>query len=300
MNMRSPDKIFAFGVSPSMLKKWLLCRKRWYNEYILGLKAPRDVKGVYMVFGLAWDAFIKQYFISEMEIDQLIGGFKQDFPESLDSDKRTQELGIRMIRQYIKSYPRDTEPIKLTKADIKGQVPVEGLDLPLNVILDGVGIYRESNWVIEYKTTSRLGATYFNQFKVDFQTDCYVYFAQKNFNEKYEGVLFDVAGCKKIVNRDSFLRDDTVGCKTQVQIDFSMKQFAMQAQSMLDYVRKHWTDPSKFGLNMSSNACFSFNVTCPYLEACQFGDNVNLVKHKFEKKEKVDIGNILANLGGDK
>jgi len=298
MEPRSPEKIFHFGVSPSMIKKWLLCRKRWYNEYILGLKAPRDQKGPYMVFGLAWDTFIKAYFMTDADDKKLLEQFKLDFPVSLDSTARTQDLGLRMIRKYIKSYPRTTEPFKITEIDIKGQVDVPGLDVPLNVILDGIGKYREGNWVLEYKTTSRLGGKYFNQFKVDFQTNCYIYFAQKHFKEKYEGVYFDVAGCKNTVNRDSFNRDDVVGCKTQAQVDFSIKQFATQAQDMLDYVRKHWEDPTKFGLASTSTSCFAFNVPCPYLESCEFMDNVKLVEYKFEKKGEHNVGNILANLGG--
>lgn len=273
MQLRTPEQIFKYGVSPSMIKTWLLCKRKWYNQYVRALKSKASPNNVYLRFGLAWDSFVKEYFTGEEVLEVLIERFKLDFPVELDNNKRTQDNGIKLINKYVTIYPRDTEPFKVTELDVKLNVPMPGVKYPLNAILDGYGVYRDGIWVIDYKSTSMLGASYFNQYKLDYQVICYLWGLEQHLDKKVEGFILDVVGTKKVVNRDSFFRDDTTGCLNQSQIDYGMEQFQKVANEMINYVEANWEDVEAFPLSAHSQACRAYFSDCPYLELCQFNDS---------------------------
>mgnify|MGYP001572631271 CR=1 FL=1 len=47
-------------------------------------------------------------------------------------------------------------------------------------------------WLVEYKTTSKIGQSYFERLQIDEQTNGMIYFLEKEYGEKFKGIIFRV------------------------------------------------------------------------------------------------------------
>lgn len=292
ITLRKPEYIFRNGISPSMIKTWLTCRRSWYNRYVRGLSRPG---GIEADFGKVFHKFLSNYYLNTaLTVEKAIEDFKLAWPEEKDTEKRSQDLGIRLIREYFKRYPRETEPFKIlwwSEENEKSETSEKSGDfqvllpsgLRANVRLDAYVEKQGGVYVLDNKTASQLGATYFEQYQNDYQIAAYVYALQKKLGKQVEGVIINGVGCKKVVNADSFLRADIV--KTQSQIDYMMKNFDFLAQEIVEYVTKNYEDVEMFPMSAHSTACKSFNTKCPFLDICQFNDNTNLGSHLLKENQ---------------
>lgn len=291
-NLVHPDKIFHFGVSPSMVGTWNLCKRAWYNHYIRGLK--KEDRG-FARFGNGLHFFLRYWQNPNTKtkrdmLTTLIRGWRLWYPKTYDfvspsGTVRTQELGEKIIKKYAEIYPKESEPFKVLDTEKHQQVIISPLKKPLNFRRDATIEYRNGIWLKENKTTAKGGASYFKQFLVDYQPVCYIKGTQEEIKKKVEGVFYDIICCKKVVDDKSFMRDDEVGCKTQEQIDYHWDCFVRTANRMIDYVYANWQDVNAFDPAESAPACWSYHTACAYLDMCEMCDNTNL----FDEGKKGDI-----------
>ena len=280
--LREPSKVFEHGVSPSMIDLWGLCKKRWYNKYIRQIE---DVAGVEAYFGNGFDRFWKKYHFPggiKPDVEKLVEEFKEFFPTSMDCEKRTQELGVKLIKGYVERYPKESEPVKYVWLDQELWVDMPTLkDVKLHIIIDGYGLNGEEAWVVDCKTTSRLGADYFEQYKLSNQVTCYMWGVEQIIKKPLAGLLIDAVGCKKKVDADSFLRQDFY--KTKEQLEYGMRQVELKVKEMMDFTYANWKNPEAFTMEMTGTACKAFNKLCGFHEACEFNDKESAlegIKHR--------------------
>jgi len=288
IKLTHPDTIFKRGVSPSMVKLWLLCRRRWYNNYIRGLKADA---GVYANFGIAYHNFLNTWCAPngmKPKLEDMLKRFKLDFPEEMSNDKRNQAHGLKLVKAYMDRYPRDTEPFNVLFVEMDREatisVPIEGMSVNLHIKPDMGVLDKHTNglYLLDNKTTSRLGASYFRKFKNDYQIYVYIKGMSVHLKRRIEGVIINGIGTKAKIDKDSFLRDTIE--KSDDQIEYHMVQFAKVANEMVEYVRKNWENVEKFHLSSADFACTAYNVECPYLDMCQFNDNLAFAKEILRRK----------------
>lgn len=292
MELIRPEELFKDGVSPSSVKEWLLCRRRWYNNRVRGLK---EESAGYAGFGKAIHNFLEQWHSPKVSpnLKELVEGFRKDFPTSMDTDSRSQDLGVKIIHKYVEIYPRESEPFKVIELEKEIIVPLEGMVVPLHIVVDGIIEYQGGLWVIEHKSTSRLGADFFTQFRNDYQIYAYLEGVSVALGKRIEGVLMNGIGCKKKVDRESFLRNDEVGCKGKVQVDYHMGHFKKIVNEMVEFVMKNWKDVEAFTPSSGGNSCKSYNTQCPYLRVCEYMDSeifLNEIKRRKEENGDHDKG----------
>lgn len=261
-----------------MVQRWSSCKRRWYNHYVRRLRKEDEN---FAAFGAATHTFLKNHYTKpETTIDQHKAQFTADFPETVGSDKRTTPMGHKLIEKYLETYPIANEPFKVVEVEQQRQTVIPGLKKPLNYTIDMKIEYRNGLWLLEHKTTSRGGATYFRQYRLDYQNIAYLKGASVEYGKKVEGILYNVLvandGLFRKDSKENFLRDDMVACKTQQQIDYIWQSFCNLANDMVEYVEKHWEDVEKFPLSASSSACWAYMTACPFIDICEFADNVNL------------------------
>lgn len=283
MDLIEPNKIFAHGISPSMVQLWMLCRRKWYNHYIRGMKR---VDKKFARFGAGLHAFLEHWHNPNLktkrdQVDTLIRLWHLWYPKTLDfispsGTERTQALGDKILKKYVEFYPKESEPFKVITEKREFIVPFSELKCPLHMIIDDLIEYRQGKWILEHKTTSALGVTFLQKFRIDYQNIAYLKGLAQVLGTKIEGVYYNVIGCKKTVDAKNFMRDDEVGCKTQEQIDYHWQAFVKVANEMIEFAEKHWQDAEAFPMSEHSPACQSYMTKCQYSDVCEMCDNTNL------------------------
>lgn len=276
--MKTPEEVFSKGVSPSMLSLWLLCKKRFYNKYFRELTSEPSAE---MKFGTAFGNFLDTYHNESMpllELDAYNVKFQSDFPEELRGKYVTQELGIRLIKHYIETYPKESESFKVLEGQREIIVNYQngsGLGLiQVHAIPDAIIEYRGELWIREDKT----GSSPVNAFRNDVQVYTYLYAVAEVMKRPVRGVLFNTISTKKNIDRNSFTRDDSVAMKSPEQVAYHMKQFYLQASEMIEFCKKNYKEPEKFLMSDSRSSCFAFFSECPYLTMCEMGDNIEFAE----------------------
>lgn len=269
--LNPPEKVFAFGASPSMVALWQLCKRKWWLHYIA--RRGRSEREAQKDSGSAFHTFFQNWYDpakGSITLEQHLEQFKIDFPEAESTEKRDQKHMLEVLKAYTNHYPRESEPFKVLSCEQEIRVPVPGCELPLNIKIDNALEWMNGLWVMDHKTTNFLGATYFEQFRNNWQTYTYTWGATQHFKRKCEGILYNAVGMKKKIDRESFLRKEFT--KTSAQLDFHMAQWIKTVNEMYQYVLKNWKSPEVFDMS-TGPACRAYNVNCPFLDYCEFNGN---------------------------
>lgn len=270
MELQSPDKIFHFGASPSMVDKWQSCRRMWWVHYVA--KKLRTEREASKDSGTAFHHALQRIYTPGLPpptFEELATKFKEEFPEHESTEKRDQAHCLEILKKYLEFYPVESEPFKVLTLEEEIRVPVEGCVLPLNIKIDARIEWMNGLWAMDHKTTNYLGQTYFNQFRHNWQTYTYTYGVGKAENRKCEGVLYNVIGMKKKIDKESFLRKEFP--KMDAQIKYHMGVWAKVVNEMYEFVNKYWQDPEAF--LMSPGATKLFTTNSKYVEYCEFNGN---------------------------
>lgn len=281
VELRNPEEVFRNGVSPSMVKRFKLCEMNWYNYYIRQAK-PEEGKNTDTLMGSAVHNFLARRYKEGQGIEEGIKQFKIDFPETAGDGKKTQELGVRILKYYDKKYPTESEPFKVLWVENlekrEGyQVDLPGCQAKLHFIPD---MWVERKWggieVWDHKTSSQLGAKYFEKFLNDSQIYCLIYGTGKVIGQPVDGCMVNAVGFKSVVNDDSFLRyplDVSIP-----QLKYHMDRFARVANRMIEKAMRDWRDPEKWEMTSDGTACTSYFRKCDYLEMCRYCDNTQFIE----------------------
>jgi hypothetical protein len=274
MELMPPDKVFAFGASPSMLALWQLCKHKWWLHYIA--RQGRTEREAQKDSGAAFHKFFADWYGPVTRtLEEHIENFKKEFPEQESTDKRDQKHCLAILKAYTERYPRENEPFKVIETEQKLNVEIPGCKLKLNGVIDLSVDLRNGLWVIDHKTSNRLGTSYFDQFRNHWQTYTYIYAAGVHYKRKCEGILYNAVGMKQKIDADSFLRCDV--SKTQDQLDFHIAQWTEHVNEMYDFVTANWQDGSKFFSANTPSACHAYNVKCFALDYCEFNQNERML-----------------------
>lgn len=276
MNLTHPNEIFKYGASPSMVTLWLLCPHKWWLHYVA--KQGRKEREAQRDSGVAFHNFLKAYYDpknGDKKFEDYVEQFKKDFPEDESTEQREQAHLLAILKAYMERYPRATEPFEVIATEQKLNVDVPDCVLPLNCVID-LAIERYGGlWLIDHKTSNRLGSTYFDQFRNHWQTYTYIYATGKQYGRKCEGILYNALGMKKKIDADSFLRCDFA--KTEGQMKFHINRWATIVNQMYAFVIKNWGDPGAFIASTTPGSCKAYNVNCPFLDYCEFCQNEKML-----------------------
>lgn len=272
MNLNPPEKIFAFGCSPSMMQLWDLCKRKWWLHYVgkRGRGEKVDTKDA----GTAIHNFFQTWYDEDwswMGWEEHMELFENDFPPEESTEKRNCHHMKMVLKAYVTQYPRETEPFEVVSLEETLRIPVEGCQLPLNCKIDMLVRYHNGLWVMDHKSTSRMGATYFEQFRHNWQTYCYLYAAEKLRGERCHGIIYNAVGLRQKIDKDSFMRSEVV--KNESQLSYHMKTWAKKVNEMYEFVKGNYENPEAFLMSPGSTACRAYNSSCFALDYCEYNAN---------------------------
>jgi len=167
------------------LSDFLTCRKKYYWRHQRQL-APIE-KPAAPTFGHACHTAWAVYYRGG-SVEDALKAFEDEYKdfEVPEGDKRTMELGLKVLKDYFKRYKHN--PFKVIDVEISHKIKISDtltLAVRMDTTIDWDGIR-----VMEHKTTSGLGAKFFDQFKLHHQVDCYILGCEDKYG-KCEGVCVD-------------------------------------------------------------------------------------------------------------
>lgn len=273
LELQTPDKIFAFGASPSMVSLWQLCKHKWWLHYVA--RQGRETKEAQKDSGVAIHKFFQSYYGEGFDFAKAIEQFKLDFPQNEENEKREQDHIINVLKNYGDTYPIASEPFKVLTREQVIQVPLPDCKIGLNVKLDMTATYLNGLWVVDHKSSNQLGNQYFEQFRNHWQTYTYIYAGGVYHKQDCQGIMYNAVGLKKKIDRDSFLRQTF--SKTKDQLDYHIKEFAKIVNSMYSFVEANWQNVEAFEMTATPTACRAYHTNCPFLDYCEFNRNERML-----------------------
>lgn len=258
-----------------------------YKKRMLQHLSPKTVAPA-LEFGKAIHMGLEQYYLAlrkEFPRIQAIGNALSTFKENYtreDDPKRTQLIGEQMLQDYTEVYQK--EPFKVIDVEVGFAVPLGGFTFTGR--LDALVEWDGQLYVMEHKTTSMLGTTYFKQFEMSMQIDGYIYAAEQLTGRRCLGVLVNAMQPRTKTKKleDHFARDP-IG-RTQ----FEREEFVREVPLLIKDILKS-EESGEFV--RSKRSCFSYNYQCPYWDLCKYGEDEKMITRDFnvEKWEpyKVEV-----------
>lgn len=290
---------FPLCVDSSMRAAFVSCPQKFFREYMQNLRRPGG--SVHLVAG---GAFAKGIEVARREIwgkgtplnlalaravkEAAIayGDFEVGDDEPLNIRNKRWERVALAILDYFREYPPDTDPIQ-PYMTVQDQPAVEfSFALPTDVThpqtgdpifysghFDMLGQFRKGLWVVDEKTTSKLGASWINSWDLRAQFTGYVWGA-KQFD-------LPVVGC--ITRGVSFLKDSfghaqVITYRPQWQIDRWYEQLCRDILRMIQC----WED-DYWDYNLA-DACTAYGG-CPFNILCSRANPEDWIKERFVEEE---------------
>ena len=220
-------------------------------------------------FGKAIHMALETYYKGKT-MQEAVATFKENYTRE-DDPKRTQLIGEQMLLDYAEVYK--TEPFKVVDVEIGFAVPLG--DYIFTGRLDGLVEWDSQLWVLEHKTTSMLGMTYFKQFEMSMQIDGYIYAAEQFTGKRCAGVVVNAmqpkTKTKKLEDhyaRDPITRSEFERSEFKREVPLLIKEI-LEKEASGTYIRE-------------KRSCFTYNYQCPYWDLCKYGEDKKMIERDFK------------------
>ncbi len=272
----------------SKINSYAACPMLYKHRYVERLqpvrKAPALVLGSCVASGLnafrqtgtkdaTFSAFTKTW-IKEGKILAL---------KKADDPRRSVERGLEILDAYIKEYPK--EPDNIVQPEVSFKIEVAS-NIVFNGRIDAVIRLNDGSLaIIEDKTTSRLGPTFFTKLKGSSQILWYLWVANKMG-------LFDVEGKKQMPKcwlNALYIHDKTERFERDITIK-STRTLDLAQKNMLVWIEQiFWAEKTDtFPYNDVDNDTCSKYGGCDYLPLKYASDSLKerIIKNEFIVKEE--------------
>lgn len=273
------ERIYDF----TTLDTFQTCRRKYYYFAVRHLQT-RTKSNALLFGGAIHDALDIHYLAKKAGeaggMDKAIANFEATYADREGDDLRTVNNGVKLLTNYADVYAN--EPFKVVGKPETGFVYLIG-DILMGGRMDLLVEWDDVLWVMEHKTTSKIGLSYFKQFALDKQITGYIVGAETYTGRKVMGCLVNVLQPWKEVKR--------VTAKTKTVRDHFMRDPMNRSQMLKDRYKLNvqrivrdinWCEENnEFYEAEKKEACFYYNYDCPYRMLCQFGEDEKLIEQEY-------------------
>lgn len=185
-------------IDSSMLKDFVDCPSKFYLRHILGLKRRvRDPQGeAPLDWGTVWHRVMEAWRKTGDQIKALeqLDPWPSTIMAEVDTHGRSKERMARIFFDYVEKFAaQDEKDFDILRSEQFFDVWDEEAGLRWCGRIDGVERRKRTKrlQVRDFKTTSRMGSYYFEQFEHSFQIPGYVWGASRLVTETIEDVMID-------------------------------------------------------------------------------------------------------------
>lgn len=259
-------------LSGSQINAFTSCKAKWFFSTICRLepKVPSSALefGRLIHLGLAT--------LAKDGVEKAKKVFTREYEKSEIKDKnRTLLKGLSLIENYPQAHPKESFSYVEIEPTYEMEVAVGAhprMDIRYKGRLDGIIKEEEIVRVIEHKTTSRIGYTFFDKFNFDYQIEGYYALCLEEFKQ-CDGVLVDALRVTKQSKID--LLNDYARHKV-VLYDFDMRKWKEEISNVAKEMR--WCLRTKTFTHTKPHC--GFYGKCEFKELCMYGERVIPISYK--------------------
>jgi len=248
-------------VDYTMLSTFLRCRKRYYWRIVRGIvgRAPQTAPEFGRCIHKALDNWFKFHNKEQATLE-----FLTSFKENPADEKRTNAVAKKLLDLYFEKY--DHEGFKVLQSEIPFTVPIPDTDKALMGRIDKIIEWDGAVYVMDHKTTSRLGYEFFYKIKPNMQFDGYIWAARQLGYPTCSGILLDALLVAKGLTIPSQLaRLQPLARDLSVRTDDDLKRYITNVKSIIEdmyicYQTDDWYE--------NTESCCDF-IECPYRKICK-------------------------------
>lgn len=254
----------------SSLKAFLNCQRKYFWRYVEHFQ-PVGYDRPALDFGTAIHEGLRVWY-EEGKLNPALDAFHDLWDERWEDTKRTHEKGEELLRSYVEKYP--DEPFEWISPP-EQVFKVKLFDTNFVGRFDGVIKFQSMPLIIDHKTATRMGQSYFYRFRPDMQMSAYVWAARQLFEEKIMGAYINVlyfTKTKMKFEREIIPRED-----------WELEEFLDVASSVISQIQsrdrdnyREWTPNWSF--------CDHWG-TCKFRDLCVSEDPYRTARGEFEREE---------------
>lgn len=242
------------------LSSFLRCRRRYYLRHVRNIVG----KGAQLApeFG-RWIHKALDIWHKEHDIDKAIQIFKNGYVGDDSDEKRTIPVGEKLLRLYADKYAH--EGFRVLKSELQFDIPLpsgESLIGRIDKIIDWDGAI----YVMDHKTTSRLGYEFFYKIKPNMQFDGYIWAARKLGYPTCNGILLDaLLVAKGLLVPSQLSRLTPLARDLSTRSDTELGEYIVNTLNVISDIKKCYTEENWY---RNTEACCDF-IECPYRRICK-------------------------------
>jgi len=251
------------------ISDFLICRQKYYLRHRLNL-VPKQTATA-LTFGGAWHKAMESVWTEKGKGEEtLIKEYgKVEVPLG---DKRTLELGKKVLENYLKEkgynghefYPN----MEVIGSEVSHCKEFDGVRYCGR--MDKVVRWDGSIYVVEHKTASQLGFTFFLQFELNHQIDGYIYLCADKYGE-CAGVLVDAVLIAK--TKFNAMRD------TPTRMPGHAERFEAELVDIARNIR--WANDNE-SYPKNKSLC-QYYGECPYRDLCLYHGDKRVIEARYKK-----------------
>ena len=263
--MTQDTKTFYFDYT--QLSAFLRCRFYYYFRHVRHL-VPKITKAT-LTFGKTWHS-ATELLAKGKSIEETQVHFKTNYTNETKDQVRTPERGVLMLKIYEEKYRK--APIKF----LYTETPF-AIHFPDNIIMcgrmDGIIEWGGGIYVLERKTTSKLGMTFFEKFELNYQIDIYCLGCMELVGA-CDGAMMDYARvCKPVPNIiEDFGR---------YPISRTKDELVLAKKNIIEIVEDMRHGP----LYQNKESCMMYNSKCVYHDLCMGNCDERIVRALYKVEE---------------
>jgi len=255
------------------LSSYVRCKRLWYYRHWMDIVPIRTP--VALLFGQHIHAALNEMYENGFSLDAALDYWNKI---TLPSDTvRTKLLGERILSAYHEHYKN--QQIKVLHSEVSWALPYA--DVVFGGRMDRIVSWYDDIYVMDHKTTTQLGSTYFNQYDPHFQLAIYVRAAKEYFPNTI-GAMVDAI----FVGKNQRFRRDVVEFTKTSYLESLFQDAVRHARDLL------WTrrllsktdDPSLCPRSCIPEACAAWGG-CPYRELCRTDVDSRVLEVMYRKEE---------------
>lgn len=244
----------------TMLSTFLRCRKRYYWRIVRGLisKVPQTAPEFGKCIHKALDVWFQTH-----DKTKAIDQFKSIFVENPGDEKRTLRVGEKLLSLYFDKY--DHEGFKILATELSFCLPVNST-FNLMGRIDKIIEWDGAIYVMDHKTTSRLGYEFFYKIKPNMQFDGYIWAARQLGYPKCSGILLDaLLVAKGLIVPAQLARLQPLARDVSSRTDEELERFIRNANLIVDDIHRCYETGIWYE---NTESCCDF-IECPYRRICK-------------------------------
>ncbi len=244
------------------------CKYKYFLRHVLGIvgKQPPIAAEFGRVMHLCLDEMYKSW-----DLDKCTAVLKANWKDSPEDEKRTIAVGEKILKLYHEKYK--DPPFKVLASEIEFTVAIPETPYKLIGRIDKIIDWHGTIEVMDHKTTSSLGATYFYKIKPNAQFTGYVW-AARSLGYPASGILLDAVLVAKgllvpaqLARLTPLGRDEALVTQDDIE-DWRVGLLDTIASIYECYKKGTWPKTGMF-----CDSCCDF-VECPYRKICKEDANI--------------------------